>query len=111
MAILVTPPGTIFLPVYGLYDGYTNSVTLTYFFNDGSSKRDSTTITTATFNDPCGYKTPTILQAKTEDNSLSYDYILLKGACSTYSPAIIDTDGALRWVGIGWFEVLSFGFL
>ena len=102
--------GTIFLPIYGLYDGYPNSVTLTYFFNDGSSKQDSTTITTTTFSDPCGYKKPIILQAKTENNSLSYDYILLKGACSTYSPAIIDTDGALRWVGTAGLKFFSLAF-
>ena len=102
--------GTIFLPIYGLYDGYTNTVTLTYFFNDGSSKQDSTTITTTTFDDPCGYKTPTILQAKTTGNSLSYDYILLKGACSTYSPAIIDTDGALRWVGTAGLKFFNLAF-
>src|SRR6266404_6913339 len=58
--------GTIFLPVYGLYDDFTNTVTLTYSFNDGSSKQDSTAITTTAFDDPCGYKTPTILQPKTE---------------------------------------------
>lgn len=102
--------GTIFLPVYGLYDDYTNTVTLTYSFNDGSSKQETTTITTTTFDDPCGYKTPTILQAKTEGSSLSYDYILLKGACSTYSPAIIDTDGALRWVGTAGLKFYSLAF-
>ena len=102
--------GTIFLPIYGLYDGYPNTVTLAYFFNDGSSKQDSTTITTTTFSDPCGYKKPIILQAKTANNSLSYDYILLKGACSTYSPAIIDTDGALRWVGTAGLKFFSLAF-
>jgi arylsulfate sulfotransferase len=102
--------GTIFLPLYGLYDAYTNTVTLTYFFNDGSSKQDSTAITTTAFDDPCGYKTPTILQPKTESNSLSYDYVLLKGACSTYSPAIIDTDGALRWVGTAALKFYSLAF-
>ncbi len=102
--------GKIFLPVYGLYDGYTNNVTLTYSFNDGSSKQASTTITTAVFDDPCGYKTPTILQPRTSGNALSYDYILLKGACSTYSPAIIDTDGALRWVGTAGLKFYSLAF-
>jgi arylsulfate sulfotransferase len=91
--------GKIFLHVYGLYDSYANAVTLTYSFNDGSSKQDGTTITTAAFADPCGYKTPTVLQAKAPDANLSYDYIMIKGACSSFSPAIIDTDGALRWVG------------
>src|SRR5436305_7181865 len=34
--------GTIFLPVYGLYDGFSNAVTLTYHFLDGSSKEAMT---------------------------------------------------------------------
>ena len=35
------PFGTqVFLPVYGLYDGYSNTVRLTYRFLDGSSKQD-----------------------------------------------------------------------
>jgi hypothetical protein len=92
-------PPEILLPVYGLYAGYTNTVGLTYRFLDGSSKQANTRITTATFDDPCGYKTPTILQARTDSTSLSYDYIMVKGRCSDFSPAIIDTDGALRWVG------------
>jgi hypothetical protein len=49
------------------------------------------------FDDPCGYKNPTIVQGHTSD--LSYDYIMVKGQCSTFSPAIMDTDGTLRWVG------------
>jgi len=94
------PPATeILLPVYGLYDGYANIVRLTYRFLDGSSKQDVTTITTATFDDPCGYNDPTILQARTNSTDLSYDYIMVKGSCSNFEPAIIDTDGAQRWVG------------
>lgn len=96
---LQPPSGEIFLPIYGLYDGYTNTVTLTYNFLDGSSKQDSTTVTTAVFDDPCGYENPTVLQARTKSTALSYDYIMVKGRCSDFSPAIIDTDSALRWVG------------
>jgi arylsulfate sulfotransferase len=91
--------GEVLLPVYGLYDGYNNTVALTYRFMDGSSKRASIRITTATFNDPCGYKNPTVLKARTNNTDLSYDYMMVKGSCSNFSPAIIDTDGALRWVG------------
>ena len=54
--------GEIVLPVYGLYDGYANVVRLTYRFLDGSSKQANITMTTATFNDPCGYDHPTYLQ-------------------------------------------------
>ena len=100
----------VFLPVYGLYDGYSNRVTLTYNFSDGSSSQAVATITTAVFDDPCGYKTPTVLQPKTVPNSLSYDYLLLKGACSSFSPAIIDTDGALRWVGTANLKFYSLAF-
>jgi arylsulfate sulfotransferase len=91
-------PPEIILPVYGLYAGYTNIVRLTYRFMDGSSKQANTSIPTTTFDDPCGYKNPTFLQHRTSA-PLSYDYIMVKGRCSIFSPAIIDTDGALRWVG------------
>ncbi len=94
------PPSTdIFLPVYGLFDGFTNTVTLTYSFLDGSSKTDSATITTAAFDDQgCGYKNPTVLQARTASESLSYDYFFIRSGCGDYSPVILDTDGELRWV-------------
>ena len=96
---LQPPSGEIFLPVYGLYDDFTNTVTLTYYFLDGSSKEAVTTIATTLFDDPCGYKDPTVLQARTDNTDLSYDYIMIKGRCDDFSPAVIDTDGALRWVG------------
>ena len=100
----------IILPVYGLYAGYANIVRLTYRFLDGSSKQAVTSITTATFDDPCGYNNPTILQARTNSTDLSYDYIMVKGSCSNFEPAIIDTDGALRWVGTGGISAGSFIF-
>jgi len=94
------------LPVFGLYAGYTNIVRLTYRFLDGSSKEAVTAVTTATFDDPCGYDSPTILQRRTGNTDLSYDYVMVKGSCSNFEPAIIDTDGTLRWVGTAG---LSFG--
>ena len=93
--------GEIMLPVYGLYEGYRNIVRLTYRFLDGSSKHDVTAVPTATFYDPCGYNNPRILQRRTNSRDLSYDYIMVKGGCSDFAPGIIDTDGALRWVGTG----------
>jgi len=91
-------PPEVILPVYGLYDGYNNTVKLTYRFLDGSSKQVNTTITTTVFNDPCRYKNPTVLQHRS-GGALSYDYMMVKGSCSDFAPAIIDTDGILRWVG------------
>jgi len=91
--------GEITLPVYGLYAGRANTVTLTYRFNDGSSKQAHTTITTATFDDLCGYNNATLLQPRTDSTDLSYDYIFISnGGCEGNSPVIIDTDNAVRWV-------------
>jgi arylsulfate sulfotransferase len=96
------PPATnttITLPVYGLYAGYTNTVTLTYRFMDGSSKQAVTSIATTTFDDQgCGYNNPTRLQPRTTSTSLSYDYIFDSSSCGGFSPVILDSDGALRWV-------------
>src|SRR6478672_439126 len=100
-------PPEIILPVYGLYAGHTNIVRLTYRFLDGSSKQAVTNIRTATFHDSCGYDNPTILQRRTNATDLSYDYIMVKGTCSDFEPAIIDTDGAPRWVGTGGISVGS----
>src|SRR6266480_1700593 len=85
--------GEIALPVYGLYAGRANSVTLTYRFTDGSSKQAHTTITTAAYVDQCGYNNATLLQPRTDSTDLSYDYIFISnGGCGNNSPVIIDTD-------------------
>jgi len=92
-------PPEVILPVYGLYAGRANTVRLTYRFLDGSSKQDQTTITTATFDDQgCGYNNPTRLQPRTNSTNLSYDYIFNSSSCGDFSPVILDSDGALRWV-------------
>ena len=92
-------PPEIILPVYGLYAGYQNIVRLTYRFLDGSSKQAVTSITTSTFDDQgCGYNSPTKLQPRTNSTQLSYDYFFDRSACGDYSPIILDSDGALRWV-------------
>ena len=66
---------------------------------DGSSKQAGTSVTTATFDDQgCGYNNPTRLQPRTNSTHLSYDYIFDSSACGDFSPVILDSDGALRWV-------------
>jgi hypothetical protein len=93
------PATTVIVPIYGLYAGYTNTVTMTYLFIDGSSKQDVTTISTAAFDDEgCGYNNPTRFLPRTTSTSLSYDYVFDRSACGDYSPVILDSDGALRWV-------------
>ena len=88
----------IIVPVFGLYQGYTNQVQLTYFFADGSTKEASTTIQTEPFSAP-PFNSPNVIQPRTNTTELSYDFILVASSVNKYSPTIIDTDGALRWVG------------
>ena len=54
---------------------------------------------TAAFDDQgCGYETPTVILPRTDDTSLSYDYIFIRSGCGTFSPVMIDSDANLRWV-------------
>lgn len=91
--------GHIVVPIFGLYAAYGNSVALSYFFVDGSSKKDSRIIATAPFDDFCDYNTPIVLQPRTATKDLSYDFFIVGSNCGPNSPTIIDTDGAVRWVG------------
>jgi hypothetical protein len=89
----------IVVPVFGLYAGYANEVVLSYFFSDGSSKKDRIMIATQPFNDACDYNTPTVFQPRTSTTKLSFDFILIVSSCSRNSPTVIDSDGEVRWVG------------
>ena len=92
---------SLIVPVFGLYAGRTNTVTLNFSFTDGSSVQTTVPITAAAYTDPCAE----VNEGKFENNrvstdELSFDYFLVKDYCSPNSPAIFDTDGVLRWVGI-----------
>src|SRR5262249_45541012 len=94
--------GNMKIPVFGLYDGFTNSVTLNYVFRDGSSKQRVFPVLAPVFSDPCGYRDPNQrieVLPRTASTQLSYDFMLLKNSCGDFSPTVMDTDGALRWVG------------
>ena len=92
-----TTTGAILLPVFGLYDNFTNNVGLTFTFTDNSAQPATIMMTTAQYNDPCGYRNRTVIQPRTNTTTLSYDYMLVRNGCIT--PLIIDTDGLIRWVG------------
>ncbi len=99
--------GNLKVPVFGLYDEFTNTVTLNYFFNDNSSKQRTFSVVTGKYRGECGYKNPTVLKPRTRSTSLSYDFMLLRNHCGDDSPAILDTDGALRWVGTAGVQNVS----
>ncbi len=89
----------LFLPVFGLYANYANTVTITSSFTDGVPIVQRVTVPTLPFSDPCGFNNRTVIQSRTASRSLSYDFILAKNNCGVNSPTILDTDGEIRWVG------------
>lgn len=87
------------LPVWGLYAGRANTVTLRYLYNDLSSDEQTVVAVTQPFSDDCEFETPIVNQARTNTTDLSFDFMLVVSGCSDTTPHILDTDGEIRWVG------------
>ena len=88
------------VPVWGLYSGSNNNVALLFVFTDGSISFAIQPVTTNAYMDPCAeIDQPSFAQNRTRENQIGFNYFLLRDFCSSNSPAILDTDGNLRWVG------------
>jgi hypothetical protein len=86
------------LPVFGLYAGYSNEVSICIRFVDASNACLPLTIATAAYTDPNGiYDRPLIIKQRTAGSALGFDFFALKSELEL--PVIIDTDGEIRWVG------------
>jgi len=92
--------GNLTIPVFGLYAGRANRVSITLGFNSRAhrAKRFNVIITTPQY-DGGTYSNPTIIQPRLAGTTLSYDFILLKNFADPNTPIIIDTDAEIRWVG------------
>jgi len=87
------------LPIFGLYAGYKNQVTVTLKFIDGSTKTEQLEVPTAAFDDTTKvYSAIDIKQARTA-TPIGFDFVAIKSALTT--PVVIDTDGNIRWIGAG----------
>ena len=97
------------IPVFGLYAGVANSVSLSFSFSDGTSTQQAVQITTGAYTDSCNaLNSPiSLTQSRTSTADLSFDYMLLKKYCSNDSPTIMDTDGEVRWVATDKVSALS----
>ena len=94
--------GKLTVPVFGLYANYKNTVSLVYYYSNGTHVADTTTVQTAAFNDPTNgqaYLNPISVQPRSKTESLSYDFIMLKCFTGGISPVIVDSDAQVRWVG------------
>ena len=89
--------GKLTVPVFGLYAGRSNNVTVTVRYADGTSSKVKLAIQTAAY-DGGTYSNPVVIQPRLPGTTLSYDFILLKNYSDPITPIIIDTDGEIRWV-------------
>ncbi len=84
------------LPVFGLYAGVANPITVTLTFGDGSRRTLATTVVAEPYLDPTGtYASPTALAARQEGDGLAFDYFWIKSTKG--APVIMDSDGQIRW--------------
>lgn len=98
--------GVVTLPVFGLYAGYSNQVTLELQFADQSSKTATVTVNTAAYADlSMLYDRPNIRQKRSATSVTGFDFFYIKSAVG--SPLVIDTDGEIRWVAAGVTKAIS----
>jgi hypothetical protein len=102
-------PGELRLPVFGLYAGYDNAVSLMLTFQDCSTQTLAGTITTDPYSGPSAfYDSPLVIKARAPGADLGFDFFAMKSGVGT--PVIVDTDGALRWVGVSTESSISSAF-
>ncbi len=96
--------GALTVPVFGLYQDFTNTVEIVFTFVDGTSQTNTLSIKTIRYNTTTNFggtfdHPATVITPRTKDAALSYDFIEMKSGINTHSPTVIDTDGEIRWVG------------
>jgi len=86
------------VPVFGLYAGYGNQLSVTVAFADQSSTEDKVTVAAPAYTGPAAvYETPQVRTPRSAAADPGFDYMLIKNNIS--GPVVLDTDGKLRWVG------------
>ncbi len=84
------------VPVYGLYAGYDNKVSMTLLLQNATSKTFEVDITTQPYTDPTGiYSNPDVIVQRAAGSKLGFSFIYVKSNMD--SPVILDTDGNIRW--------------
>src|SRR6266508_3172140 len=96
----VAGSGVLTLPVFGLYAGYANRLLVDLQFEDASTQSFPVDITAAAYMDPNSvYDRPIILKARAPGSEIGFNFFAMKSGFGT--PIVIDTDGEIRWVGVG----------
>jgi arylsulfate sulfotransferase len=98
------------VPVFGLYAGYENQVSLELERQGGQAIPLGVTIPTAAYQDPSGiYSQPTIVTPRAAASTLGVDFIYIKSGLG--SPVVIDTDAQIRWAVPGISDSFSSTFV
>ena len=88
--------GSLTLPVFGLYAGYQNQVSVEVDRSSVGPLSLKVTVPTAAYIDPSDiYSKPNIDTPRAPGSALGFDFIFIKSGLG--SPVIIDTDGEIRW--------------
>lgn len=92
--------GKLTVPIFGLYAGRSNRVTINLDFNNRVHRLERFNLFVITpVYDGGTYSNPTVVQSRLRGTALSYDFILLKAYAQNNTPIIIDSDAEIRWVG------------
>jgi arylsulfate sulfotransferase len=98
--------GTLTIPVFGLYQNYSNQVTVQIHSANEQTPLRQITIVTAAYSDPAGiYDHPNIRKARANGAALGFDFFFMKSTLG--SPVVVDTDGEMRWVVPGTLNSFS----
>jgi arylsulfate sulfotransferase len=98
------------LPVFGLYANHTNRLNVRFQFADLSVQSVSVSMTSSRYVDPDSrYGSPVVSRSRDSARSLGFNYFLLKPGIG--GPVVMDTDGEIRWVGLGPTNSFSTAFL
>ena len=97
------PGGDYEVPVFGLYAGYSNAITIDVRFSDGSTKTLDANVDAPVFSDPNHiFDSLRIVVPRTTD-ALDFDYMFVKSGQD--GPLVLDTDGEVRW----WYPAIGNG--
>jgi len=102
--------GSVTVPVFGLYAGYENLVSIELETQTGTSTSLQVTVPTPAYVDTSGvYSHPSIVTPRRAGSALGFDFIFIKSGLG--SPVIIDTDAEIRWAVPGIVSSMSSTFI
>ncbi len=85
------------LPVFGLYAGYLNRVTVDLTYADGSQQQLAVDISTPSYADRLGiFDRPNIIKKPSAGANGDLNYFVMKSSIG--GPVVIDADADIRWV-------------